>query len=236
MTHWRAPWWLLLLAVATGCGDTEAPTIRISVASSLAEVVEQIAADFETQSAITVEINVASSSTIVRQVDEGATVDLIMTADRIALDPITDRISDPVVVARNTLVLAHRADAAPPIDDVDDLVEAHRVAGCDRSVPCGRLLQQALSDAMMSADLVDTLESNVRQVGARLTSGEADAGFVYRTDVERFDRTEIRWLPLPESPTGDVTMAQVRADPTVARFSEFVLDHPAFSTLGFEDV
>ncbi len=216
-----------------GCGSTE-DQIRVSVASSLGEVLEVIVDDYQREYPdARVEVNVAGSATLVRQVDEGAPVDLLITADAAALDSLSADSSSPTELGTNELVLLVHRDADPPITTAEDLTDDHLIVGCDRVVPCGRLLDRWRTESGSDVE-IDSVESNVRQVRARVVDGEADAGFVYRTDVLDLDATETSWIPVEPSVEAAAVLASIGDPPAeVARLRDFVVESARFGEFGF---
>ncbi|KAA9146307.1 molybdate ABC transporter substrate-binding protein [Microbacterium lushaniae] len=168
---------------ATGQGD--GGTVRVYAAASLAASFDRIAEVFA-QHHPGVEVTVVSdgSTTLARQIAEGAPADVFASADGAAL-----RIADPTarghVFATNTLVIAVPAANPAGIADLADLPGA-TVVLCAPEVPCG-----AASAALLRlADVEVTpasIEQNVTAVLTKVAAGEADAGLVYATDVRGVD-------------------------------------------------
>ena len=87
------------------------------------------------------------------------------------------------VIATNKLVLV-TADGNPgKINSIDDLKNTDgTVAICKEDVPCGTLAHKELKDHNIELKNA-TNESNVAAVTTKVTSGSADAGFIYTTDL-----------------------------------------------------
>ena len=125
----------------------------------------------------------AGSSDLVQQLVEGAPGDLLITADQKNMDDAVAAgvVADPKVVATNSMVLVVPKDNPANIQGVEDLADA-KVVICDEQVPCG-----AVSRTLIAANNLEftpvSLEHNVTDTLGKVTSGEADAGFVYRTDA-----------------------------------------------------
>lgn len=183
MTSARRALALLGVSALAACADTGSERLVVSAASSFTEVFAAGEADFEdTHPGIEVELNLGGSGTLVNQILEGAPVGVIAAADRMALAPLDDVIVDSEPIAVNRIVLIHRLDTLPEVQSVADVDDDAIVVACDRTVPCGRSTERVL-DALGVVVAIDSSESNVRAVLRRVVSGEADAGFVYRTDV-----------------------------------------------------
>lgn len=174
---------LLGVSLLVGCADTDDDQLFVSAASSLTEVFAAAEVDFErARPGTEVELNVGGSGTLVNQVLQGAPVGVIAVADEISLTPLGDVIVDSEPIASNRIVVVHRLEALPRIDSLGDVGDGVIVVACDPSVPCGRSTQRVVEAVGVPIE-IDSLESSVRAVLRRVVSGEADAGFVYRTDV-----------------------------------------------------
>lgn len=150
------------------------------------------------------------SAVLAAQLRAGAPYDVFLAADQRTLDDLDAAgllASDPVPLAQNHLEIAVApgnplgvrglADlAAPHAADRDDDAEIGAGAGtpvvvmCSTEVPCGRAAADLLARAgiALGTELVPaSSEQNVSAVLQKVTSGEADAGLVYRTDLVRAD-------------------------------------------------
>jgi len=194
----------LVVAVAalalTGCASqpAEAPTasptadalegsITVFAAASLKAAFTDLAARFEADHpGTTVELNFAGSSDLVTQITEGAPADVFASADTKNMTKVTDAAlnqGDPVNFATNVLEIAVPPGNPAGIKSFADLAGPDvKLVICAPAVPCG-----AATVTVETASGVDLTpvseESAVTDVLGKVTSGEADAGLVYVTDV-----------------------------------------------------
>ncbi|MCK6067378.1 MULTISPECIES: molybdate ABC transporter substrate-binding protein [Microbacterium] len=170
---------------ANGTARGEAATVRVYAAASLAAAFDRIAEEFA-QAHPDVGVSVVSdgSTTLARQIAEGAPADVFAAADEAAL-----RLAGPAlrgqVFATNRLVLAVPAANPAGITGLADLPGA-TVVLCAPEVPCGA----ASAELLRRADVEVTpasVEQNVTAVLTKVAAGEADAGLVYATDVRGND-------------------------------------------------
>jgi molybdate transport system substrate-binding protein len=187
----------IVLAV-TGCGQGEGDrpgatgparlsgTLTVLAASSLAESFEDIGRRFEDAHAgLRVVFNFAASSSLARQLADGAPGDVLATADEVTMGQAVEAgaVRAPTVFARNRLRIVTRAGNPEGITELADLARPGLVVAlCAVPVPCGRLAADALEKAEVRLEPASS-EENVKAVLARVTLGEADAGIVYFTDV-----------------------------------------------------
>ena len=110
------------LLLAAGCGGDDADadggaTLTVLAASSLTDVFTALERVFESEHAdVDVELSFDSSSTLAEQVVQGAPGDVLATADEDTMQVVVDgglTVGDPVVFARNRLVLVTPADNPP---------------------------------------------------------------------------------------------------------------------------
>ena len=180
-----------LLCVASVA--VQAQQLTVSAAASLTEALREIATRFEaSRPGVTVRLNFAASGPLLQQIVQGAPADVFVSADeetvtRGVLAQVLDANSRRVFAA-NTLVLIRPLKDAQGLASPADLVrpEFKRIAiGKPATVPAGRYTQQALVAAgvwhLLQAKLVPS--DSVRQVLDYVSRGEAEAGFVYRTDA-----------------------------------------------------
>lgn len=168
-----------------------AQQLTISAASSLTEAFKEIGPRFEAQRpGATLRFNFAASGVLLQQILQGAPVDVFASADQDTMNRAADRQAIAVQTrqdfASNSLVLVTPPGGA--VRSLPDLArpDVKRIAvGKVASVPVGRYTQQALESAGLWSSLGSRFvyADNVRQVLDYVSRGEAEAGFVYRTDA-----------------------------------------------------
>jgi len=231
----------VVVGASTGCSTSdEQSTVDVYAASSLTDAFGILEASFEADNpGIDIRLNLAGSSALLRQIEEGASADVYAPADPDLLDELSDGIvGEAVVYATNRLTLVAPRDGpddAPTVDDPGDLTDdAVLVARCAAGVPCGdatdRYLAASGTDIGRSTD-----EPNVRSVLLKVASGEADAGFVYTTDaLARAD--EVAEVPLVDPPAVELAVAALTDNPNAKAFTSYVASDEAadvFRSLGF---
>ncbi len=185
---------LPFLSACAGGSDTTrsggaalAGSLHVLVAASLLPVAEALADDFErTHSNVDVLISGAGSSALREQVLAGAPADVFIPADPVHLDVISDEVGlvgAPVVVARNSLVLAVPTGNEAGVTSLADLSRPELLIGlCAADVPCGAHARSGLAEAGIEP-APDTDEPNVRALVSKLAAGELDAAVVYASDA-----------------------------------------------------
>lgn len=162
-------------------------SITVFAAASLTATFTELAAAFEAEHpGVTVELNFAGSSDLVTQIVNGAPADVFAGADEKNMTKLTDAAliqGTPVDFATNVLEIAVPPTNPANITGFADLArEGVATVICAAQVPCG-----AATVAVEQATGVDiqpvSEESSVTDVLGKVTSGEADAGLVYVTDV-----------------------------------------------------
>jgi molybdate transport system substrate-binding protein len=193
----------LLAAGAAACGGNDgATTLTVYAAASLTSSFEQIGEEFEADhEGVTVELNFAGSSDLVSQIRSGAPADVFASADEANMDKLAaDGLdeSEPQLFATNTLEIATPPDNPAGVRTVRDLAKPGlNLVVCAPEVPCGAATQVVAEAAGITLEPVSE-EQSVTDVLAKVTSGEADAGLVYATDVIAADE-EVQGIEFPES-------------------------------------
>jgi len=171
--------------------------ITVFAASSLAEVFEEAGKQFEAANPRTrVSFNFAASSALATQIEEGAPADVFASADFAQADRLYQggHIQSPAVFARNSLVVVVPRGSTTVTSFEDLANEGVRLVLAGPGVPAGKYAREVIANASASGDFGADFESrvlanlrseeaNVRAVLAKVQLGEADAGFVYATDV-----------------------------------------------------
>ncbi|HVR21541.1 MAG TPA: molybdate ABC transporter substrate-binding protein [Polyangiaceae bacterium] len=180
----------------------------VFAAASLREAFTSIGDAFKkTHPGVELSFNFAGSQELRTQIDHGAPADVFASADLRHMDELRTqkRVASPVVFARNEPVVVVSKEQAPTLQAFADLPSAKRIVVGGPEVPIGRYTLKILDNASKSfgSDFrarveahVVSRELNVRQVLAKVTLGEADAGIVYRTDAANTgDRVTIIAIP-----------------------------------------
>ena len=176
-------------------GETDlSAKLTVSAAASLQAVLETIDPLFEqTYPSIQVDYSFASSGALQRQIEQGAPVDVFLSAAAKQMDALEEKnLLVPETrqdLVSNSLVLIKSADSDLNLVRLEQLQEAEvsKIAvGEFRSVPAGQYAEEVFKNL----GLLDALGpkfvfgANVRGVLAAVESGNADAGLVYATDAK----------------------------------------------------
>jgi molybdate transport system substrate-binding protein len=190
---WR---FLILLLVAglvtSACGSSEGSTsenttVKVAAAASLTEAFTALAKEHESgHPGVRIMPTFAASSALAQQVNDGAPLDVLASADEVSMKKVTDagNATGPRIFVRNRLAILVGKDNPKAIRSLADLAKPGVVfLLCAPEVPCGRFGAAALAKAGVKARPA-SLEENVKGVVSKVTLGEADAGIVYSTDVK----------------------------------------------------
>jgi len=120
--------------------------------------------------------------------------------------------SAPVVFATNLLAIIVPKGNPAGITGVADLAKPDvKVVVCAPEVPCGKYATQVFDAAKITVTPVSQ-EQNVKGVVTKVTSGEADAGIVYITDVMAAgDKAEAVTIPNDINVVAKYPIASVKA-------------------------
>lgn len=221
----RAASLIALASTGTACGG-EDDRLVVLAASSLAEAFDVIEAEFEAaHDGVDVVIGFDGSSRLAAQIEQGAPVDVFASADGATMARVRDRAAEePVVFARNVVVIAVEAGNPLGIDDLADLADRDlTVVLAAPEVPAGAYSRRALELAGVEV-LPDSYEQSVRAVASKVAIGEADAGLVYRTDVAaNADRLDAVAIDDDALVRADYPIAAMSDDPLARAFVELVL-------------
>ena len=188
----------LLFVVVTACPAVRAAEMTVSAAASLTNAFTELKGLFEKRHAgLTVNVNFAASNPLLKQIQEGAPVDVFASADQATMDKaVAAGVVEPSSrrnFALNDLVLVVPKGSKKP-SSLAALKDYKKIAlGNPDSVPAGRYAKAALTSAGLWDSLMPQyIQGNsVRQVLDYVARGEVDAGFVYRTDARQMaDRVE----------------------------------------------
>ncbi|GAA1883733.1 molybdate ABC transporter substrate-binding protein [Paeniglutamicibacter psychrophenolicus] len=179
-----------------------AGSITVFAAASLKSTFTQLAGDFEaSHPGTTVHLSFAGSSDLVTQITAGAPADVFASADTKNMSKLQDSglvAGTPVDFATNTLQIVVPPSNPASIASLADLAKPGlKLVICAPQVPCGAATETVEESAgVMLAPVSE--ESSVTDVLGKVTSGEADAGLVYVTDVLAAG-DKVKGIKFPES-------------------------------------
>lgn len=215
---------LLALVLAT--------EVNVFAAASLTDALTELAADYERRTGVKIVLNLGASSTLARQIEQGAPADLFLSADEATMQRLitAQRIDGKTrrSVLSNTLVIVV-PEGAPRIDHPRRLSEARfaTIALAEpSSVPAGVYARQYFEQlgiwTKIAPKVVPT--DNVRSALAAVEAGNADAAVVYRTDTRIAKRVRIAYeVPRAAGPKISYPFAAVaNAPPPALRFLSYL--------------
>lgn len=202
---------LVVLALFVACSGTgkkaqsqETPKITVFAAASLTNVLGELIDSFEVAHHIEVITNMASSGTLARQIEQGGTPEIYISASKKWADYI-DTLglilpNKKEVIAHNQLVLIAPADSKLAPLSIDSTLQLKALIGEDRlsigdpsHVPAGKYAKQSLDYFGWYESLSDRYlpAKDVRSALMVVELGEAPLGIVYRTDAEESSKVKI---------------------------------------------
>jgi molybdate transport system substrate-binding protein len=226
-------------------GAAKRRTLTIAAASSLTEFMAEAGPAFEKlHPDVKVECTLASSSVCRVQIEQGAPVDLFLSADKENMDTLTAaKIVKPArsrVFAHNKLAVMVGRHAKSKIRSLADLADD----GLDLVIatpesPIGKYTRQMLRKAGKSGkygndfearvlENVVSLEPHVKATLARVLLGDGDAAICYATDITPDVRKAGVMLEIPDAvnviatyPIGIIERSKNRT--LAQQFVDFVL-------------
>lgn len=240
---------LISLALATtglaACGsDDSTPatadkTLTVYAAASLTGTFTELGKQFEAaHPGVTVSFNFAGSSDLVAQIQQGAPADVFASADTKNMDKLTaDDLQGeaPQNFASNTLEIVTPPDNPEKIASFADLAKKGvDLVVCAPEVPCGAATAAVATAAKVTLEPVSE-EQSVKDVLAKVTAGEAEAGLVYVTDVQAAGDA-VKGITFPESAnavnTYPITTVKASRNADLAeQFVQLVLSTPGQAVL-----
>ncbi|MEM1367901.1 MAG: molybdate ABC transporter substrate-binding protein [Cyanobacteria bacterium P01_H01_bin.15] len=175
-------------------------TLTISAAASLQDVLSRLASQYEAvHPELRLALNFGSSGALQQQIEQGASVDLFISAAPEHMEAL---------IAKGRIVETSRRDllqnelvlvtprSAPNLSTFTGLTqpEITRIGlGEPTSVPAGQYAQETLSfyDITAVVNPKAIYGKNVRQVLNYVAAGNVDAGIVYRSDALTTDAVKI---------------------------------------------
>jgi molybdate transport system substrate-binding protein len=224
---------VLSLAGATAA----AQDVTVFAAASLTNAFEDIAKAYRARGGGAVKFSFASSSTLAKQIESGASADIFASADEQWMDYLAERkLIDPATRSSrlgNALVLItppgdkRAIDIKPGFDLAGMIGNGKLATGDPAHVPVGRYAQQALTKLGVWDAVAPKIArtDNVRAALLLVERGEAPFGIVYATDAAASRKVNIAGaFPADSYPPVSYPFAILakRDRPEVRSFFEFL--------------
>ena len=246
---------LAFFASLASCGGSaihspsQPVSLTVSAAISLKESLDAFAQNYNQQHPdIRVVCNYGASGTLQQQIEQGAPVDIFISAGEKQMDTLQSENSLAPGTRRdliaNQLVLIAPANSAA-LRNFNDLAKSSIksiAVGEPRTVPAGMYAQQVLDHLHLLPALKSKIvyAANVRQVLAYVETGNANAGLVYATDARISSSVRVVATAPPDSHDPilyPVAMLKASKSPQAARALLDALESPQslalFAKYGF---
>jgi molybdate transport system substrate-binding protein len=212
---------VLVAALALPASVSGGTPITVFAAASLTEVLPRI--DKSPR------YSFAGSDQLAIQIQQGAPADVFAAASPKQPELLfrAGLVRKPVVFAANRLIVLVPRSNPAHIQSVYDLRrEGVKIVIGDSTVPIGTYTRQILDALGITAEVTSNVvseETDVKGIVTKVALGEADAGFVYRTDAKPVaSRTHSVALPVWAQPAIRYEVAVVKASSRPQAAAAFV--------------
>lgn len=203
LTHYR--WGMAALVTASLAGQAvAADKITVFAAASLTNALQEIGSRYQHEKGVTVVSSFASSSTLARQIEQGAPADLFISADQqwmdeaVAKKSVIDR-SRYTLLGNDLVLVAPRSASTKRVElnqqtDWKTLLHGERLAvGDPDHVPAGIYAKEALQKlgAWQTVEPSLAPANNVRAALALVERNETPYGIVYGSDAVASERVQV---------------------------------------------
>lgn len=223
-----------------------AADVTVFAAASLTNALQDISAQYKKEKQVDVVASYASSSTLARQIEQGAPADLFISADQQWMDYAIDKqqmlANTRFTLLGNELVLIAPKDSKITKVEIDKKTNWKKLLGGGRlavgdpdHVPAGIYARESLENLGAWSTLAPEMAraNNVRSAMALVERAEAPLGIVYGSDAVASDKVKVVGI-FPEASHKPVEypMAIVKGheNPTVTAFYDY-LKSPAAAVI-----
>ncbi|OMF18235.1 molybdate ABC transporter substrate-binding protein [Paenibacillus sp. FSL H7-0331] len=187
----------------------EAVELTISAAASLTDALKEIQTAYQAKVKSTkLNFNFGASGSLQQQIEQGAPADLFLSAATKNMKTLVDKqlidAGKQKNLLTNELVVVVPSDGKVSIGSEADLSKPevlHVAIGIPESVPAGSYAKEALTYSKQWDSLQPRLVQgkDVRQVLQYIETGNAEAGFVYKTDALTSSKVKVAFAVDPKS-------------------------------------
>lgn len=187
----------LSMMLLAGCGsdskdDADKPEVTVLAAASLTDALDEIIEEYEKDADCTITPSYAGSGDLVQQIEGGAPCDIFISASKANMDQLEDgdyidKDTRKDLLANSlTLIATSENKDTVTMDTLTTDAVGSIAIGEPTTVPAGKYASQVFDNMgiidQISGKIVEA--KDVRAVLTYVKEGNADCGFVYRTDAE----------------------------------------------------
>lgn len=235
---------IVILAInLTACTDKEESKeiVNVFAAASLTSSIEEIKEIFEEQYNVNIQLNLASSSRLKTQIIQGGGCDIFLSANKKQFEKVSNEnmVEKGDRFASNSIVVIMPKDGSEHIKSIEDLSQNHTIILAQKEVPIGNYTLQVIDKlsnlygSQFKSNILSNVvseENDVKQVVSKILLNEADAGFVYYTDVTEENEEKLKVLEIPSEYNieAEYWMAKINdsnKSKAVDQFYEFILSN-----------
>ncbi len=172
-------------------------------AASLTDVISDITSEFEKENKVQVKLNLASSGTLARQIEHGATPALFISANKKWLNyldslDLTIPETGKNIIGNSMVLIVPVQSKMEPVAystemNLPNLFEGRLSVGDPNHVPAGSYTVQLLKNMGCEKELESRFlpAKDVRSALMVVELGEVEAGIVYKTDALKSEKVKI---------------------------------------------
>lgn len=219
---------------ASATRELNGKEFTISAAASLKDPLEEIIQQYKGQAGVNINVNFGGSGTLQKQIEEGAPVDLFISAGKNQVSTLIDKgLGDKSTykeLLTNSLVLIVSNNYDKNIKSLEDLEnkDVKLALGEIQTVPVGQYSKEALENAKHWEELKNKIvyARDVKSVVNYVENGEAEAGIVYYSDAVNLKNSYIA-VKIPEDTHESIVypmvlIAESENKASVIKFMEFM--------------
>ena len=186
-----------LLIAGLGFSFAASAKVTVFAAASMTDALQQVAKDYAKQNPKNeVVFSFASSSTLAKQIEEGAPADIFVSASNkwmkyLSEKDLTVKETEKVLVGNDLVLIAPAKSAVNSVDIakvewINALKDSYLSVGDPAHVPAGQYAEEALTKLNLWDKVQDRLAraKDVRGALALVERAEAPYGIVYSTDAK----------------------------------------------------
>ena len=170
--------------------ESEPVELTVSAAASMQDALQAVGEAYQESANTSVTYNFGSSGTLQQQIEQGAPVDVFISAAQKQMDALEEKelllagTRQDLLENEVVLIVPRNANAPSGFQDLTGNIERFSL-GQPESVPAGQYGKEVLTSLNLYKQLEPktVFAKDVRQVLAYVETGNVDAGIVYATDA-----------------------------------------------------